>query len=97
MGLATTHSFKQALLAATTTQCIMRYPRLLLAALPFFLHLAAADDAARAKFVKLAQANHGVVRLDSKLHEEIIASGRDWSVVIEYTALGKEYGCAPCG
>lgn len=78
----------------------MRYSSLLSAALLFSLslvHSVAADDATRAKFVKLGQANNGIVKLDSKLHDEIIAPGRDWSVVIEYTALGKEFACVPCG
>jgi hypothetical protein len=95
VGPATTHLSS----VATATQRTMRYS-LLSAALPFFLsliHLATADDTTRVKFAKLAQANNGVVKLDSKLHEEIIVTGRDWSVVVEYTALGKEYGCAPCG
>jgi dolichyl-diphosphooligosaccharide---protein glycosyltransferase subunit 3/6 len=77
----------------------MLYSSLVLAALtlsPSLVHLAAANDATRAKFAKLAQANHGIVRLDSNLYEEIVAPGRDWSVVIEYTALGKEFGCSPC-
>lgn len=77
----------------------MRCASLISLALSFSLSLVpfvtAADDA-RAKFVKLAQANNGVVKLDTKLHDEIVASGRDWSVIIEYTALGKDFNCAPC-
>ncbi|KAF8312025.1 hypothetical protein DL93DRAFT_1359791 [Clavulina sp. PMI_390] len=77
----------------------MRASTLLSLALSFSLSLlqpVVADDAARAKFAKLAQSNGGVVKLDSGLYDEITKLGRDWSVVIEFTAMGKEYGCAPC-
>jgi len=77
----------------------MRYSSLFSAGLSFSLsliHLVAADDPARVKFAKLAQANNGIVKLDNQLHNEIIEAGRDWSVVIEYTAMGKEFACVPC-
>lgn len=77
----------------------MRYSSVIGLALSLFLsfaHSVLADDDARAKFAKLAQSNGGVVKLDSKLHDEIVKPGRDWSVVIEYTAMGKEFNCVPC-
>jgi hypothetical protein len=57
---------------------------------------ALADDAARAKFAKFAAQNNGIVKLNSQLHDEILAPGRDWSVIIQYTAMAKEMNCAPC-
>jgi len=87
------------LAASDVRQHTMRYSSLFSAGLSFSLsliHLVAADDPARAKFAKLAQANNGIVKLDNQLHNEIIEAGRDWSVIIEYTALGKEFACVPC-
>lgn len=60
-----------------TRQRSLRYSSLALATLSLLIPLVAADDATRTRFVKLAQANNGVVKLDSKLHGEIIAPGRE--------------------
>lgn len=71
--------------------------RLVALALSFSLLPAAfGADARRAKFAKLAEAGNGVVKLTSTGFEEITAYDRDWSVVIQLTALGSEFKCAPC-
>jgi len=50
----------------------------------------------RARFTKIAEANNGVIKLNSAEFEAITAADRDWSVVVQLTALGNEFKCAPC-
>lgn len=47
-------------------------------------------------FATLAASHGGVIKLNSKTYDAITAPERDWSVVIELTALGTQVSCPPC-
>ncbi|KAF8334298.1 uncharacterized protein EI90DRAFT_534875 [Cantharellus anzutake] len=60
---------------------------------------ASADKIAetRAKFQELAASSpNGVIKLNSADFTAITSPGRDWSVALQLTALGKDLGCQPC-
>ena len=59
------------------------------------LWLAAASDSPREKLISLAAANNGVIKLDNELYNLITSPTRNWSVVIQLTAL-ESFRCAPC-
>jgi len=49
------------------------------------------------KFSALAASSPGgVIKLDSQSFDAITAAHRDWSVVVQLTAMGTEFKCAPC-
>jgi len=58
--------------------------------------LADTNSDIRSKFVARAAANNGVIQINSAEYDELTAADRDWSVVVELTALGSELKCAPC-
>ncbi|KAG0253681.1 oligosaccharyl transferase subunit ost3/OST6 [Mortierella polycephala] len=43
-----------------------------------------------------ASANRGIVELDTKAFDEVMAMPRNYSMVVLFTALGPEFKCAPC-
>ncbi|KAK4684548.1 oligosaccharyltransferase complex subunit gamma, partial [Tremellales sp. Uapishka_1] len=43
-----------------------------------------------------AQSKTGVIKLDSQLYEELLASDREYSVSVVLTALPAQYKCQPC-
>jgi len=43
-----------------------------------------------------ASSPDGVIKLDSKTFDAITTGYREWSVVVQLTALGSEFKCAPC-
>lgn len=49
-----------------------------------------------ASFVKRANANNGVIKLNAEDFEAITASNREWNVAVHLTALGNEFKCEPC-
>lgn len=54
-------------------------------------------ESGREKFNVLAKKSpNGIIPLDSKLYEEITAGDRDWAVIVQLTAMGKEIKCQPC-
>ncbi|EJD06042.1 dolichyl-diphosphooligosaccharide-protein glycotransferase [Fomitiporia mediterranea MF3/22] len=67
---------------------------LALAAVPLCL---AASNSPVEKFSALAEkSSDGVIRLDESLFDELTSAKRDWSVVVQLTALGKNMKCTPC-
>lgn len=49
------------------------------------------------KLSALAARNGGIVRLDSKLYDEITSSSnRDFSTSVVLTAMGAQFKCQPC-
>jgi len=66
-------------------------------------------DAKVAKFSALAAKHGGVIKLDSRLYDELsawsvcdseltraAATPRDYSLTVALTALGPQFKCAPC-
>jgi hypothetical protein len=96
---ASVYSLLKFKLASVQQQAMYTLPRLLLLFSFFaapFLSLVAAESS-REKFNALAKKSpNGIIPLDSKLYEEITASDRDWAVVIQLTAMGKDIKCQPC-
>ncbi|KDQ07924.1 hypothetical protein BOTBODRAFT_166427 [Botryobasidium botryosum FD-172 SS1] len=43
-----------------------------------------------------ASSPDGVIKLDSKTFDAITTGYREWSVVVQLTALGSDFKCAPC-
>ncbi|KAF9178667.1 oligosaccharyl transferase subunit ost3/OST6, partial [Haplosporangium sp. Z 767] len=43
-----------------------------------------------------ASANKGIIELDTKAFEEVMAMPRNYSMVVLFTAVGPEFQCAPC-
>ncbi|OXH16078.1 oligosaccharyltransferase complex subunit gamma [Cryptococcus neoformans A1-35-8] len=67
----------------------------LLAAVPFLSSLALAADPAH--WSKLAsKSRDGVIKLDSKTYEDILALDREYSVTVLLTAIPAQYKCQPC-
>lgn len=67
----------------------------LLAAVPFLSSLTLAADPAH--WSKLAaKSRDGVVKLDSKTYEDILALDREYSVTVLLTAIPAQYKCQPC-
>ena len=67
---------------------------LALAALP--LCILAAESPVE-QFVALANSSpDGVIRLNEQLFDLLSAPKRNWSAVIQFTALGKNMRCTPC-
>lgn len=55
-----------------------------------------ARDAEVRQYAALAKAGGGVVKLDDRLYEDIIAGPRNYSVSIVLTALNPQFKCMPC-
>ena len=63
---------------------------LALAAVP----LALAD---RSKWTGLAsKSKNGIIKLDSAMYDELLASDRDYSALVLLTALAPQFKCQPC-
>lgn len=60
------------------------------------LPLACVANPTQAKLASLAAKNNGVVKLDAALYDAITASDREWSAVVQLTAMGEQFKCAPC-
>ncbi|KAF8522288.1 dolichyl-diphosphooligosaccharide-protein glycotransferase [Hysterangium stoloniferum] len=54
------------------------------------------DADAKSKLIALAAANNGVVKLDDESYNLLASPDRDWSSVIQLTALGGAFKCPPC-
>ncbi|KAI5122956.1 hypothetical protein M0805_006835 [Coniferiporia weirii] len=65
-----------------------------LAALP--LCLAATKSSIQQLSELAAASNDGVIKLDEQLFDLLTSPKRDWSVVVQLTALNKNMKCAPC-
>lgn len=50
----------------------------------------------QAKLAALAAKNGGVIKLDSSLYDLITSSDREWSAVVQLTAMGDQFKCEPC-
>ncbi|KAF8654131.1 hypothetical protein AX16_003662 [Volvariella volvacea WC 439] len=61
-----------------------------------FLPLLALAASPKEKFVELAAAGNGVIKLDSKLYDTLTGSKRDWSTAVVFTALDPKRRCIPC-
>lgn len=62
--------------------------------LPFCL---AASKTPHERLVELAEASSdGVIRLNEETFDLLTAPKRDWSAVVQLTALGKNMKCTPC-
>lgn len=48
------------------------------------------------QLIDLASKNNGVIPLDENLFEKITSSNREWSVVLQFTALSSNMKCTPC-
>lgn len=61
------------------------------------LALAAAGDGDSAKWVDLAKkSKNGIIKLDSAMYDELLASDREHSAVVLLTALAPQFKCQPC-
>ncbi|QRW00286.1 magnesium transporter protein 1 [Ceratobasidium sp. AG-Ba] len=60
------------------------------------LPLACLANPTHQKLAALAAKNGGVIKLDSALYDTLTASGREWSAVVQLTAMGDQFKCAPC-
>ncbi|KAL5511853.1 OST3 [Sanghuangporus vaninii] len=69
---------------------------LVLATVPLCL-AAASDPSPVEKLSSLADASpNGVIRLDEQLFDLLTSPKRNWSAVVQLTALGKNMRCTPC-
>ncbi|KAF8590605.1 oligosaccharyl transferase subunit OST3/OST6 family [Ramaria rubella] len=59
------------------------------------LYPAVAKQSSKEKLVSAAAANNGVIKLDDDTYNLITSPTRDWSAVIQLTALSS-FKCAPC-
>ena len=59
------------------------------------LPLAFANPTAE-KLAGLAAKNGGVIKLDPSLYELITGPDREWNAVVQLTAMGDQFKCAPC-
>lgn len=85
------HCPKKSLGRALST---MRFTSLL-AAVPFLSLVARAADPAH--WSKLAaKSRDGVIKLDSKTYDDILALDREYSVTVLLTAIPAQYKCQPC-
>ncbi|KAG0147771.1 hypothetical protein CROQUDRAFT_655784 [Cronartium quercuum f. sp. fusiforme G11] len=48
------------------------------------------------KLISLTKAGKGVVPLNDKLFEELVAGPRNYSITVVLTALGSQFQCVPC-
>lgn len=60
------------------------------------LPLACLANPTQQKLASLAAKNGGVIKLDTALYETLTASDREWSAVVQLTAMGDQFKCAPC-
>ncbi|KAF8682273.1 Acid phosphatase-like protein [Rhizoctonia solani] len=60
------------------------------------LPLACLANPTQTKLASLAAKNGGVIKLDSELYDVITAKDREWSVVVQLTAMGDQFKCEPC-
>ncbi|KAJ1310297.1 hypothetical protein OPQ81_007037 [Rhizoctonia solani] len=58
--------------------------------------LACVANPTQAKLASLAAKNGGVIKLDSELYDVITSKDREWSAVVQLTAMGDQFKCAPC-
>lgn len=69
--------------------------------LPTFLSLALAilpvALADKSKWVDLAsKSKNGIIKLDSAMYDELLASDREYSTLVLLTALAPQFKCQPC-
>lgn len=60
------------------------------------LCLAAATKTPHEELIALAESNHGIIKLNSQTWDLLTAPKRDWSAVVQLTALNQNMKCAPC-
>ncbi|KAG8689008.1 oligosaccharyl transferase subunit ost3/OST6 [Ceratobasidium sp. 395] len=60
------------------------------------LPLACLANPTQQKLVSLAAKGGGIIKLDSALYDTLTASDREWSAVVQLTAMGEQFKCAPC-
>lgn len=67
-----------------------------LSSLALLAGVALAQDAAHWAGLA-AKSKNGVIKLDSEAYEAILAGpDREYSVVVELTAMGSQFKCQPC-
>lgn len=68
----------------------------ILAGIGFLVSLVSAQDASH--WAQIAsKAKNGVIKLDSNSYSAMIDNpNKDYSVVVELTAMGTQFKCAPC-
>lgn len=54
------------------------------------------NDSTKENLIALAAKNNGLIRLDDDMFNLITSSDRDWSVMVQFTALTSTYKCEPC-
>ena len=74
---------------------LLRLSLLLLGACALLCSLVAASD--REYWAQQAtKSKNGIIKLDSRSYDEILAEDRDYSVVVVLTALPARFKCTPC-
>lgn len=57
---------------------------------------ASSKSALHSQLIDLAAQNGGVVPIDAALFEQITIKERDWSIVLQFTAMAPNMKCTPC-
>ena len=70
-------------------------PLLGLLALPLCL-AAVSREQAHSELVKLANANNGIIKIDTHSFELLTREDRDWSATVVFTAMDPRRKCTPC-
>jgi len=71
----------------------------LLSILPFLALSAFSSTSAqttREEFAAAAAKNGGIVKLNTKSFDALIGANREWSSVVQLTAMGSKFNCKPC-
>lgn len=51
----------------------------------------------QSKWIDLAaKSKNGIIKLDSAMYDELLASDRDYSALVLLTALAPQFKCQPC-
>lgn len=54
------------------------------------------NDSIKENLITLAAKNNGLIRLDDDMFNLITSPDREWSVIVQFTALTSSYKCEPC-
>lgn len=57
---------------------------------------ASSKSALHSQLIDLAAQNGGVVPVDAVLFEQMTEKDRDWSMVMQFTAMAPNMKCTPC-
>lgn len=69
---------------------------MLLLALATAKKSAKSNDEPKKNLIAMAAQNTGLIRLNDETFDLITSPDRDWSAIVQFTALKSTYKCEPC-